>query len=102
MVTINWTEPAIEDLRAIRDYIARDSRVYAQKLVDEAFDKADILSEWPNRGRRIPEENDPAVRELAHYSYRIIYHILPDHIDILAVIHGRRERWVSAEMEQEE
>ncbi len=91
MIDVNWTQPAIDDLRAIRDYIAKDSRFYAQKVVDEAFDKTDKLSEWPKIGRRVPEENDPTIRELTHYSYRIIYQILAEHINILAVIHGRRE-----------
>ncbi len=91
MIDVRWTQPAIDDLRAIRDYIARDSQYYAEKVVDEAFDKADKLSEWPEMGRRVPEENDPAIRELIHYSYRIIYQIFPGHVDILTVLHGRRE-----------
>lgn len=34
MVTIIWTDFAIEDLRSIFDYISRDSKVYADKYVD--------------------------------------------------------------------
>jgi plasmid stabilization system protein ParE len=35
--------------------------------------------------------NEDAVRELGHYSYRIIYEIKPDHlIEVLAVIHKRQ------------
>ena len=34
---VEWTEPALQDLKAIRDYIARDSSYYAEKVVDEAF-----------------------------------------------------------------
>ncbi len=91
MIDVKWTQPAIEDLRAIRDYIARDSRYYAEKVVDEAFEKADKLSEWPEMGRKVPEENDPTIRELIHYSYRIIYQIFPGHVNILTVLHGKRE-----------
>ena len=50
MINVNWTEPALCDLRAIRDYISRDSTHYAKKVVDEAFDKTDKLSDWPNIG----------------------------------------------------
>ena len=91
MIDVNWTHPALDDLRAIRDYIAKDSHYYAQKVVDEAFDKTDKLSEWPNMGRRVPEENDPTIREIIHYSYRIIYQTFETHVNILAVIHGKRE-----------
>jgi plasmid stabilization system protein ParE len=91
MIYVKWTIPALDDLRAIRDFIARDSIYYAQKVVDEAFNKTDKLSLWPNMGRIVPEENDPTIRELVHYSYRIIYQTFETHVDILTVIHGRRE-----------
>jgi len=91
MIDVNWTQPALEDLKAIRDYIARDSSFYAEKVVDEAFDKTDKLSMWPNMGRRVPEEDDPTIRELFHYSYRIIYQTFDTHVNILTVIHGKRE-----------
>ena len=68
MIDVEWTEPALQDLKAIRDYIARDSSYYAEKVVDEAFEKTDLLSVWPNMGRKVPEENDPNIRELIHYS----------------------------------
>ena len=42
MIEVKWTQPALDDLRVIRDYIARDSSYYAQKVVDEAFDKTII------------------------------------------------------------
>ena len=91
MIDVNWTESALDDLKAIRDYIARDSSYYAQKVVDEAFDKTDNLSMWPNMGRKVPEENDPTIRELSHYSYRIIYQTLETQVNILTVIHGKQE-----------
>jgi plasmid stabilization system protein ParE len=91
MIDVNWTIPALDDLRAIRDYIARDSTYYAQKVVDEAFDRTEKLGEFPNMGRKVPEENYPTIREIFHYSYRIIYQTHETHIDILAVIHGKRE-----------
>lgn len=33
-MTILWTEPALEDLRELHDYIARDSEVYASRFVE--------------------------------------------------------------------
>ena len=91
MIDVKWTIPALDDLKAIRDYIARDSSYYAQRVVDEAFDKTDKLSEFPNMGRKVPEENDPTIRELIHYSYRIIYQVHKTHVNILTIIHGKRE-----------
>ena len=39
----------------------------------------------------MPELDNEAVRELSLYSYRILYEIKTTHIDILAVIHKRRD-----------
>lgn len=33
MVKIIWTELAIEDLRSIQEYIVKDSKVYADRLI---------------------------------------------------------------------
>ena len=49
------------------------------------------MSMWPNMGRKVPEENDPTIREIPHHSYRIIYQRSETHVNILAVIHGKRE-----------
>jgi len=46
----------------------------------------------PRIGREVPEsEYDPDIRELIFHSYRIIYQINPEHILIVAVIHGSRD-----------
>jgi toxin ParE1/3/4 len=38
MVTINWTELAVQDLRDIHDYIAKDSKFYADRYIDKLID----------------------------------------------------------------
>ena len=49
------------------------------------------LDELPRQGRRVPEPNEDAVRELGLYSYRILYKIKSDDlIEVLAVIHKRQ------------
>jgi plasmid stabilization system protein ParE len=49
------------------------------------------LDELPYQGRKVPELNEEYIRELDLYSYRIIYEIKTDHVEILAVIHKRRD-----------
>ena len=41
-------------------------------------------------GRRVPEYGLDQIREVFSGPYRIIYHVGPDWIDVLAVIHGAR------------
>jgi len=54
-----------------------------------------VLPDDPNRlpniplsGRRVTEYDFNQIREVIEGSYRIIYHIKSDQVDVLAVIHG--------------
>jgi addiction module RelE/StbE family toxin len=70
-----WSKPAKKDLRQIFEYIARDSRFYAKKAVNNIVEKSMTLDSSPRRGRIVPEINDPDIREIFIYSYRLMYHI---------------------------
>ncbi len=85
-----WTESARASLRQIHDFIALDSHYYAKEVVDNLVDLAERIVELPSRGRVVPERNDPTLREVILYSYRIIYRVTDDGIVIMAVLHGRR------------
>ena len=50
-----------------------------------------MLDNLPKVGRKVPEVNDEAVRELSLYSYRIIYEIKSRGVFVLAVVHKRRD-----------
>ena len=88
---VKWSRPARMDLKQIHDYIATDSRYYAKKVVQTIVEKTEELMDFPEIGRTVPEIDDPNIRELFVYSYRLIYEITADEIEILAVIHGRRD-----------
>jgi plasmid stabilization system protein ParE len=85
-----WTHRARADLKAIHDYIAKDSRQNAQRVVREILAKADALAEPPHLGRTVPELNDPQLREISAYSWRILYHLREGNLFIVTLIHKRR------------
>ena len=87
---VRWTKPAKLDLKQIHDYIARDSKFYADKVSLEFVEKTEILNSFPEAGRIVPEIGDPNIRELFVYSYRLIYQIFPNKIEILTLIHSKR------------
>ncbi len=58
-----WSKPAKQDLKQIFEYIARDSRFYAKKVVNNIAEKSISLDLSPQRGRVVPEINDPDIRE---------------------------------------
>jgi len=89
---IEWTDPAIADLAAIRDYIARDSEQYATRFVGRIIEAVEKLTSFPELGRRVPESrNRDRVRELLFQNYRIIYRITANRIQIITVLHGARD-----------
>ena len=88
---VTWTKPARDDLKAIHDYIAPDSKFYAKNTVRNIVLRASKLSNVPEIGRIVPELNEPDIREVFIYSYRVIYQIVADGLFILAVVHGHRD-----------
>ena len=44
-----WTDPSIEDLRAVRAYIGRDSDYYAADLVEQIVLSVEKLLRFPKR-----------------------------------------------------
>ncbi len=85
-----WSQEALDDIDSIAEYISRDSLYHAQQVVENIFECGDSLSEQPEAGRKVPELDDPFVRECFIYSYRLIYEIKDTAIHILGVIHGKR------------
>lgn len=88
---IVWTEPAVEDLRELHAYIARDSKMYASGFVERIILAAERLTDHPKVGRVVPEANNETVREILYQRYRIIYRVKGDSIEMLSVIHGVRD-----------
>ncbi len=84
-----WSANAAEHLDAIFQYIASNSVVYALKTVDEITRRSEQITEHPFSGRVVPEYRLVQIREVLYRDYRIIYHIKPDQIEVLAVIKSR-------------
>jgi plasmid stabilization system protein ParE len=88
---IKWTDPAIDSLRNLHGYIAKDSEVYASSFVQRMILAVEKLTDFPRLGRVVPEADEETIRELLYHNYRIIYRVKSELIEILTVIHGRRD-----------
>lgn len=88
---VKWTDHAQAQLRHIHNYIAQDSARYAKRVVEELVSKSLTLDTLPHKGKMVAEVNEESVREISLYSYRILYEIKATYIDVLAVIHKRRD-----------
>jgi toxin ParE1/3/4 len=89
MARLNWTQEAETWLRDIYEYIAQDNPVAAARVVEGIYERAQILSEFPQIGHRYEGIADREVRILLYGHYRITYLIKSEEdIDILGVFHG--------------
>ena len=88
---VYWTDTAVKHLLAIYAYIAQNSPQYAARVVDRLTRRSEQIANFPLSGRIVPEFQTEQIREVIEGSYRIIYYIKPDQIDVLAVIHGSQQ-----------
>jgi toxin ParE1/3/4 len=86
-----WSARALADVESIAAYISSDSPAYATIVVKKIVKLARQLARFPQSGREVPEFQDPSLRELLAYSYRIIYKVDTEEVIIASVIHGKRD-----------
>jgi toxin ParE1/3/4 len=86
-----WSARALADVESIAAFIASDSPAYAKIVVKKIVKLTRQLARFPQSGRQVPEFQDPSLRELLAYSYRIIYKVEKEEIIIASVIHGKRD-----------
>ncbi|MEX1042720.1 MAG: type II toxin-antitoxin system RelE/ParE family toxin [Pirellulaceae bacterium] len=87
---VYWTRRARADLRGIRDHIAQDAPDAARSFVQAIIDSTDRLQKFPLSGQVVPELDRTEIREVLRGSYRVIYRVQRDRVEILTVYHGAR------------
>lgn len=91
MKRIVWSYTARADLRAIHDFIARDSRLYARRMVDRIRKSVERLKHHPLSGGMVSEWEREDLREILVGNYRVIYRPEAASVQILTVIHAARQ-----------
>jgi toxin ParE1/3/4 len=79
-----WTKQGYSTLDEAVAYVAQDSLTAAQQLLESALDMASSLTVFDERGRIVPELEQPSVRELLIQRYRLIYEVFDTKVEILA------------------
>jgi toxin ParE1/3/4 len=87
---VRWSYTSKLDLLQINNYIAKDSIYYAKKVVNDIINKTEDIAVFPNMGSKVEEIEEKGLRQIVIYSYRVIYRIVEDDINILAIVHCKR------------
>ena len=91
MAEIIWTNPALEDLNDIAEYIALSHLLSAKKLVTKIFDKIERLEDFPESGKKPIELTNLNYREVIVNPCRIFYKIDNEKVYILHVMRQERD-----------
>ena len=75
MVQIKITSKAKKDITGIYNYILQDSYQNAELVAESIIKKIETLKRQPDFGKIVKEFNNPIIRELKLFKYRIIYRI---------------------------
>jgi plasmid stabilization system protein ParE len=93
MAEVIWTEPALQDLEALAEYIALDKPEAAKNLVRRVFAHVDLLADHPELGPLIPElRPGRRYRQLVEAPCRIFYRHdrTADKVHVLGVMRGEK------------
>jgi toxin ParE1/3/4 len=90
-----WSQGAHRELEEAVRHIAEEAPKAAGALLERLLTTASSLATLSDRGRAVPERQDPAVRELLVKPYRLVYLVSADRVVILGLIHQRQhfDRW---------
>jgi len=89
-VKLLQTQAAQDDLIAIWVSIAIENEATANRVLDEIGARLDLLPDFPEMG---VERNDirAGLRMLVVRDYLVLYRLQPQHIEVVRVVHGRRD-----------
>jgi addiction module RelE/StbE family toxin len=90
MAEITWTEPALNDLDAIADYIALDNPEAARQLVQRVFRHVEQLVDHPKSGSKPLELKGWRYRQIVEPPCRVFYRLDGNDVYILYVMRAER------------
>lgn len=93
MVEIIWSNPALNDLDAIADFIALDNPAAASAFVRRVFSHIEQLAEFPESGSYPPELGPSRYRQIVEPPCRIFYRYHETTVFILHVMRVRTRRF---------
>ncbi|MDZ4350555.1 MAG: type II toxin-antitoxin system RelE/ParE family toxin [Xanthomonadaceae bacterium] len=90
MAEIVWTEPALNDLDAIADYIAIENPEAAAARVQRVFGHVEQLQKHPKSGSRPAELKGSRYRQIVEPPCRVFYRYDGDRVFVLFVMRSER------------
>ena len=85
-----WSKESLRQLIEIEQFISRGNPDRAVKFINKLIDRGEKVKDYPYKGRIVPEFSINEIREVFEKTYRIVYKISKDQIEILTVFEGHQ------------
>ena len=82
---------AFEDLQSIQEFIALNNPNAAEEIIDQLFAAFENLAKFPHMGHRRADLTKRNVRFWAIGVYLVVYRIVPNSLQIVAILHGAQD-----------
>jgi plasmid stabilization system protein ParE len=90
-IAIRLADSALDDLAGIRDwYRVQGVPETGERVLTEILQRIQTLRDHPEKGRIVPEFDQPTLRELIHPPFRIVYRIEKPRVSIVRVWRSER------------
>jgi plasmid stabilization system protein ParE len=87
---VTWSTQARSDLRAIHDFIARDSIHYARLQLEKLVLCVERTADMPSKGHPVHEFIESGLREVHEGGYRIIYGVRDEEFQVVTIVHMKQ------------
>ena len=84
-----WSPDARSDLKEIYEYLSKDNREAAKRVINSVKEKVDLIKYAPLIGKSLHRTNSRSL-VLGTYPYTIYYQVGENQISISAIIHDAR------------
>ena len=89
--SITFANSAVVDLENVRRwYVERGAPEVGERLLREIVAAVEMLADFPEGGRVVPEFGVAALREIIHPPFRIVYRIDAERVRIVRLWRGER------------
>ncbi len=91
MARIIWSKRGLNDFHEHLLFIEKTSLQNAKQIAKTIMKKIDMLENFPEMGRIVPEFNQKEIRELIVYQYRVVYRVKSiDTVEVISIYHSKQ------------
>lgn len=98
-MNVYFSNSALSDLESIKEYYIEEGvPEVGESFISSIIEHAETLVENPDKGRMVPEYQEPKIRELIHPPFRIVYLREVSSVHVIRVWRSKRLLVLDAEV----